>query len=84
MVTVTTPLLPSVADMNVFGIFGLCLVVANTGLITWFLPWHPWDRTATLWLVPITYVFVADLAMRIRAWFGENALRMGRNPRSTS
>jgi diguanylate cyclase (GGDEF)-like protein/PAS domain S-box-containing protein len=59
MVTVTTPLLPAPADMNVFGICGLCVVVVLAGLVTWFLPWQRWDRTATLWLIPPTYVFIA-------------------------
>src|SRR5713226_5625922 len=59
MVTVTTPLLPAPADVNELAIFGLCLAAVMTGLIIWVLPWHRWNRTATLWMVPLTYVFIA-------------------------
>jgi len=57
--TVTTPLLPAPPDMNVFGVFSTCLLVVITGVFTWFLPWQRWPRTATLWLVPFTMLFIA-------------------------
>ena len=59
MATVTTPLLPAPPDMNVLGVFSTCLLVVITGVVTWFLPWNRWGRTATLWLVPFTMLFIA-------------------------
>ena len=59
MATVTTPLLPAPPDMNVLGVFGTCLLVVITGVVTWFLPWQRWGRTASLWLVPFTMLFIA-------------------------
>jgi diguanylate cyclase (GGDEF)-like protein/PAS domain S-box-containing protein len=59
LATVTTPLLPAPPDMNVLGVFSTCLAVVITGLVTWFLPWNRWGRSATLWLVPFTLLFIA-------------------------
>ena len=45
--------------INTIGLISVGLAGILCGVVTWFLPWHVWPRSALLRLVPIAFVLIA-------------------------
>src|SRR5438034_1340505 len=58
LVALVGPLLPSMQGTNRVGLAVLGAIAAAIGAVVWRLPWDRWNRSATLWLVPVSFALI--------------------------
>src|SRR5438094_237606 len=58
LVALVGPLLPSMRGTNRLGLAITGAIAAVVGAVVWQLPWDRWSRSATLWLVPLSFALI--------------------------
>jgi len=64
LVTLATVPLPGPRDENDVGLAMTALVAVAVGVATWAMPWHRWDRRASLVLPVVGLVLIAGLILK--------------------
>lgn len=59
MVTLLNLALPSTSVRNIAAMIVIGTAAIAVGAVGWFLPWHRWQRRATLPLVPVAFFMIA-------------------------
>ena len=59
LVALSSPLLAGSTGVHYVALICVGLGAAAGGVLIWPLPWHRWPRSATLWLVPLSFGLIA-------------------------